>query len=300
MTARKRTRNVAKKTPAPKAFDASLLAQKEIKREYLKIAELNVDPSYQRRLYETRIANITSKFDPDLIQTIVVSKREDGTYWLLDGQHRVESLRRLGKSVVLADVREGLSHEREAILFWQLNSGSSRPTSYEQFQARLTGKEPIAVAVSNTVEKYGYHVGRVAEEGGIQATSALETVYNMGKLAKTMSILSTAWPMDRMARESSMILGLGSFLLTYDSDDRYDDGRMLVAMDAVSPSAIMRRAKEVELETGRSFQRGQTVVVAFRDAYNGRMVRGSRPKKQLEGRPIVRWTKDRRASQVGG
>jgi hypothetical protein len=294
------TRTRSKKPAAPQAFSPALLDQKEIKREYLKIADLNVDPSYQRRLYETRIANITGRFDPDLIQTIVVSRREDGTLWLLDGQHRVEALRRLGKSVVLADVREGLSHEREAILFWRLNSGSSRPTSFEQFQARLTGLEPIAVGISKVVEKHGYHVGRVAEPGGIQATSALETVYNMGRLDKVLSILSTAWPMDRMARESAVIMGLGSFLLTFDGDAHYDDGRLLVAMDAVSPSAIMRRAKEVELETGRSFQRGQTVTVAFRDAYNGKMVRGSRPKKQLKGRPIVRWTRDRRASRVGG
>jgi hypothetical protein len=297
MTQQRRRRSLP---PTPSAFDSALLGQKEIKREYLKIEDLNIDPSYQRRLYEDRLARITTKFDPDLIQTIVVSKREDGTYWILDGQHRVESLRRLGKSVVLADVREGLTHQREAILFWLLNSGTSKPTSYEQFVARLAGEEPAAVAITKITEKNGYHVGRVAEDGGIQAVSALETVYNMGRLDKTLSILSTVWPMDRTARESNIILGMGQFLLTYDGLNSFDDGRVLTALDQITPSAILRRAKEVELETGRSFQRGQTVVVAFRDAYNGKMIRGQKPKRQLFGVPIVRWTKKRTTSSKHG
>jgi len=294
MTSRTRS-----KTPAPTGFSRAVLDQKEIKREYLKIADLSVDPSYQRRLYEDRLAKITQKFDPDLIQTVVVSKRDDGSYWILDGQHRVESLRRLGKSVVLADVREGLSHEREAILFWQLNSGSSRPTAYEQFNARLTGNEYTAVSIARIVEKYGYHVGRVAENNGIQAVAALETVYNMGRLDKAMSILSTVWPLDRGARESSIIRGLGSFLLTYDTHEAWDDGQLIVALDGITPSTILRRAKEIELETGRSFQRGQTVTIAFRDAYNGKMVRGRKPKKQLQGSVIIRWTTSRRTAHGG-
>jgi hypothetical protein len=283
-----------------KGYDPRLLDQKEINRDYVRLDELNVDPSYQRRLYESRLAKLTSKFEPDLIQTIVVSRRSDGTLWVLDGQHRCEALRRLGKSVVLADIREGLSHEREAILFWQLNSGSSQPTAMEQFLARITGQEPIATAIVNIIERHGYHVGRFSEDRGIQAVGALETVYNMGRLDKTMAIISTVWPMDKTSREASIIQGLGQFLLTYDSDPHYDDGRTLETLDKVTPSALLRRAKEIELETGRSFQRAATVTVAFRDCYNGLLVRGARPKHKLEGAPIVRWTKTRRIRPTGG
>jgi len=283
-----------------KAFAPRLLDQKEIVRDYVRLADLNVDPSYQRKLYESRLSKITTNFDPDLIQTIVVSKRADGTLWVLDGQHRCEVLRRLGKSVVLADIREGLTHEREAILFWMLNSGSSQPTSWEQFMARITGNEPIATAIVSIVERHGYHIGRITEDRGIQAVGAVETVYNMGKLDKTMAIISTVWPMDKGAREASIIQGLGQFLLTYDGDPIYDDGRTLEALDKVTPSALLRRAKETELETGRSFQRAATVTIAFRDCYNGLMTRGARPKHKLEGAPIIRWTKTRRVRPTGG
>jgi len=286
--------------PNPKAFDPKLLDQKEIKREYVRLDELNVDPSYQRKLYEGRLSNIFTNFDPDLIQTIVISKRADGTLWVLDGQHRCEVLRRMGKSVVLADIREGLTHEREAILFWMLNSGTSKPTSWEQFMARMTGNEPVAMAIVAIVERHGYHVGRITEDRGLQAVSALETVFNMGRLDTVMAIISTVWPMDKTAREANIIQGLGQFLLTYDGDPVFDEGRVLETLDKVSPSALLRRAKEIELETGRSFQRAATVTIAFRDCYNGLMTRGARPKHKLEGAPIIRWTKTRRVRPTGG
>lgn len=285
-----------------KAFDPKILDQKEILRQYVRLDDLNVDPSYQRHLYESRLGVMTSSFDPDRLLTIVVSRRADGSLWIIDGQHRCEALRRMGKSIVLADVREGLTHEREAILFWQLNSGASRPTAWEQFQARVTGKEPNALAIVAIVERHGFHVGRVTEDRGIQAVGALESVFNMGRLDKVMAIISTAWPMDRTAREASIIHGLGNFLLSYDNQEHYDDGRILEVLDKISPSQILRRAKEIELETGRSFQRGSTVTVAFREAYNGQLTRGARPKHKLEGMPITNWGKGktRRVRPKGG
>jgi len=284
----------------PKEWDNRLLADAGMHLEYLNIDDIQVDPSYQRALREYRIAHMIEHFDPAELTAIVVHKRTDGTIWVLDGQHRVELLRRLGKSVILADVREGYSIELEAHYFWRMNAGRKDPNSWEKFHARLRSKEPTATRILEIVEKAGFHLELHSREAGdISAVSALETIFNMGKLEKSLNVIATVWPNDKVSTESAVILGMGSFLLSYDGHENYDDGQLLTALEKIAPSAILRRAREIQIETGRSGQRGSTVVLAIRDAYNGAMSRGSKPKRQLYGAPIVGWTSNRMTLRRG-
>lgn len=268
----------------PKAWDPRLLDDRGLHFEPVVIDKVQVDPAYQRPLREAKISRMLAEFDSAELTAIVVSRRPDGSLWALDGQHRLELLRRLGKKVVLADIREGLSLEQEARLFYRLNEGQTQVGAWDKFRARITAKEPRALRIQAIVEKHGYHLTHASKEhNGIQAVSALESVFNWGRLDKTLSVLSTVWPNDAAAREATVLLGTGLFLLTFDAHEGYDEGRILVALDKVPPSEVLRKARDYAVDTGRTGYQGQLVAVVLRDAYNGRLSRGSKPRKQLTG-----------------
>lgn len=69
----------------------------------LYITSLKTDMSYQSPVKESQVKKIVKNFDPQKLHTIVVNKRNDGQFFVIDGQHRVEALKELGidrKSVV--------------------------------------------------------------------------------------------------------------------------------------------------------------------------------------------------------
>ena len=288
------------KSDPVKEWHPALLDDRGLKFETVRIADINVDPAYQRPLRETKINMMWRTFDPAELTAIVVSRRDDGGLWVLDGQHRIELLTRLGKTVVLADVREGLTREQEAHLFYRLNEGQTKVGSWDKFRARMAAKEPVAMRIAEIIGKHGFHVGRSDEDHAIQAVSALEDIYSIGRLDKTLAIISTVWPNDKTAREAVILQGMGAFLQTFDGQMGWDDGRILEVLDKIGPSAIQRRAREIQLETGRSYQRGATIAIAFRDAYNGLMTRGSKPKVQLYGMPLINWSGVRARTQHRG
>lgn len=296
MPSRRRTKASPQVTVKTTEWDPRLLQDEGITIEYVNIEDIQIDPTYQRALREAKIAKMIKDYDPRLMTAVVVSRREDGTLWAVDGQHRIEMLKRLGKSIVLADVRTGLSLKEEAYHFWHLNADTTSVGTWETFRARITAEDPDALRIEKIVNQNGYYLGRV-QDGGINAVSALERLFNMGKLDKSLQILATVWPMDKTAREAAIIEGLGTFLLTWDVEPEWDDGRILEALDKISPSTILRDSQQKSAEKGRSPK--ANIPYSYMDAYNGRFVRGSKPSKKLKPKKIVRYSSGQQALYRG-
>ncbi|MBO0378087.1 ParB/Srx family N-terminal domain-containing protein [Staphylococcus warneri] len=69
----------------------------------LYITDLNTDMSYQSPVKEAQVKKIVKHFDPQKLHTIVVNKRENGQFYIIDGQHRVQALKELGICVRCSD-----------------------------------------------------------------------------------------------------------------------------------------------------------------------------------------------------
>ena len=96
----------------------------------MKLRNLNVmglmtDMSYQSPVKENQVKRILKNFDKDSLDAITVNLRPNGFYYIIDGQHRVEVLKRLNISTVPAKIHVGLSLEEEAKLYRNINT---RPT----------------------------------------------------------------------------------------------------------------------------------------------------------------------------
>jgi hypothetical protein len=83
---------------------------------------LFADPTYQRDLDTRRAVEMAGTFDRRLLGVLDVSRRDDGRYAILDGQHRHATVVAVTPLAhVVCNVYEGLTVEDEARLFHELN-----------------------------------------------------------------------------------------------------------------------------------------------------------------------------------
>ena len=105
---------------------------------------LRADPSYQRTIDHARVDKIVKNFNPNLFNEPKVSKREDGFYYIFDGDHSVAAhMMKFGKDApIKCKVFYGLTREQEMQLFVQQNGISKIPTRIEKLRALNNYNDP--------------------------------------------------------------------------------------------------------------------------------------------------------------
>jgi hypothetical protein len=284
---------VAMNTSPKRQFDRKVMSEETKDLRWLPIEEVGIHYNtltidghrgYQRGLNPRKIADMVDRFDPREITAIVVSQRSDGTYWVLDGQHRLETLKLMGKSVILADVRHNMSIPQEAVLFYRLNAGTTRVGAWDQFQARIVGGDPVAVAIDKMITEHGYRLDRSGNTvKGIAAVASLEKVFRRGYLEEVLGIISTVWRTDKHAVDGPVVEGLGVFIHSYKDQPAYDRERLLDVLAITPPAEIYQRQRQLIVEMGRgSGQPAVLIAMAIRDVFNGKR----RTSRKLTGPPI--------------
>ncbi len=262
---------------------------------YVNIADLRV-PGFeggQRVLKEPMVEKIVANFEEARLLTIVIWRRDDGTLWIIDGQHRVEALRRLGHSVVFADIRSGITEEQAAYLFWHLNDDPVRVGEFDKFLARIKSGDPVAISIQNVVVERGFHLDRHGRAiHGIAAVRAVETVHERGGsalIADVLTAISQTWRVDPKALTAPILTGVGTFLDTWQDAAGYDTGlrggpldpvRLLDTMAAAPATEIEQRQRAYAAEYGHTGHSESRIAIVLRDLYNnGRRIR------RLKGAP---------------
>lgn len=287
----KLNKQVAKATPPRREYDRRLLDEEAKDIRHLPIDEIGIhyntlaidgQKGYQRTLNTRKIEKMVDEFDPAELTAIVVSERKDGSFWVIDGQHRLEALRILGKRVILADVRHGLDLPGEARLFYRLNAGTTKVETWSEFQARLRF-DPTAQAIERVVQSYGYHFDRSGNSmRSVSAVAAVERVYKRGQLEDVLDITSRVWRSDPHATDGPVLEGLAIFLHSYEEQPAFDLDRLLDVLSVISATEVLQRQRRLVIEMGRGGTRPPALVaMALRDVYNGR-----RSSRKLSGPPV--------------
>lgn len=223
--------------------------------EYLKVDDLTRDPEINvRPIDEKRAKAYANDFDIDALGIIEISRRKDGKNIIIDGQHRCEALRFMGWNgeKIPCKVFTGLTKEQEARRFIQLNTQVA-VRAIDKFLARLTMKERIALAISEIVRHNGFIIDRQSRDCVIVAVSALEDVYtgknqkirgnNPKALHGTLHSIVNAWGRTRRAADSTVIAGIGAFLLRYGDEVKLD--RLIEKLRGVvgGPDGLINRGR---------------------------------------------------------
>lgn len=193
------------------------------------------DLRVQRSIDSKMVNEIIADFDRDALGIPVVNHRKDGSYHVVDGQHRVEALKAMNMldEEIECLIYEQLTLAEEAALFRRLNH-AKQVQPIDRFRIRVVEGDPVACQINDLLNAYGWKVtgGRRAS-GGFSAVSAVERIYrgpkgneqNLGLLRDTVDIIVKSWGMDQSGAKAEVLRGIAAVLKEY--GDKVDKPKLI-------------------------------------------------------------------------
>lgn len=187
---------------------------------WLDLGLLTVDRTYQREIGDkgaTHINRIVAAFNWNCYQPVVVSERDDGTYAVIDGQHRLEAARRHPLIDSLpCYIIEAPDVAAQACIFVSLNTNRLSLTSQHRFWAAHAAGEASAVALVRICGQAGVRVLRSPPSGTAPPLSLLAPMvgqalirkYGEKPLREAVTLLAKAHPTTPMAFRAHFLVGL--------------------------------------------------------------------------------------------
>lgn len=127
--------------------------------------ELHIDESYQRSL-QNHVKIIARDWNPTKCDPLKINFRENGFFYVWDGQHRLEAARLRGIKYLLCDIIVGLTQAQEAELFGCQGRGIKKPDPYDIFKANVCANEKIDTAIRDMCDLYELNVNRNSKVPG--------------------------------------------------------------------------------------------------------------------------------------
>ncbi len=152
--------------------------------QWLKIADLVVDDSYQRELKReswTVIRKIASNFKWSRFSPVFVAPIEGGRYAIIDGQHRTHAAAMCGFDTVPCQVVQ-MSKAEQAQAFAAVNGMATKVTVWNLYRASLAAGEAWATAMQAVAAEAGCKVAvynataKAKEAGTIYAIDGLRRI----------------------------------------------------------------------------------------------------------------------------
>lgn len=210
------------------------------------VDELNTDKEYQRDLDVARAEKYAREWDPYLLNELTVAEREDGTYWVIDGAHRLYAAKKHGVINLRCFVVRSLTREQEADLFVRLNKNRRPVNAWDSFRAALAAKDKDAIRIKAVVEECGFSISRSGGPRSIKAVSSLQKVYRLGGaplLRDSLELIAQVWEGDKDASDSIAVVGVSAFLHQYGTHAAFNRERLVEVLSKVPVARVMREVK---------------------------------------------------------
>lgn len=251
---------------------------------FMPVDALSVDHNYQRPTNQLRIRQMTP-FAPSLVGRLTVSQRTDGTFWVVDGQHRLEAAKRNGVSSVPCTVYKGWTMKDEAWIYSFRNRTQIKPSQYDIHKASVLFGDPIALDLEKIVAEIGGAIGSrnspaVGTRDHIACVDSLRRIYGMKNehgrypierypkqngrehLRKTLHVINAAWgdiADTAMVRpfHGGLVRGMAVFLWHASDDPNFEEGKLIEALrrPKATPFDIMNAANHTAVGIPRALAR---------------------------------------------
>lgn len=198
---------------------------------------------YQGHVHKNIVDKIVKGWDDSAAGAIILNWREDDTYAVLDGQHRVLAARKVGKTELNALVFVGKTREEEARLFVQLNT-KHNVSSIDRFRANLKAGEVREKTIRAALREVGLDIQMTNKKSpdSIAAAAALTRLYDnfgIAMLKTTLGVLTSAfkaYPDRAKGYSQSALIGTAQFLYRY---PEADVPRLIEKLKAKSPTTLV-------------------------------------------------------------
>lgn len=221
--------------------------------EWVPVAKVRVSPIAQREFKEAHCNKLVANFDPDRLGFPEVSSR-DGWFYIMDGQHRIEAVRRaLGDDqLIQCLVYQGLSESQEAEFFLVSNDTLS-VNQFAKFRVGITAGRTAENEIDRVVRAQGLAVSRDKIQGGISAVGTLRRVYNRSGsevLGRALRIIRDAYGTPGLS--TTVIDGIGLLCARYNGSLKDDVAVLKLGKAYGGVNALIKMANDVHLKTGHT------------------------------------------------
>lgn len=129
------------------------------------LEDLHIDESYQRSI-QGHAKILAQEWDSKKCDPLKINFRDNGFFYVWDGQHRIFAMKIKGIDFALCVVTVGLTQEQEAELFGCQGNGIKKPDPYDIFKANVCSGEEVDTAIKNMCDKYDLLVNRNNKRAG--------------------------------------------------------------------------------------------------------------------------------------
>jgi Family of unknown function (DUF6551) len=244
----------------------------ELKR--IQIATLMVDyappygTGYARPLSEGRLRHLRREWDSMACSPLIISRRHDGSLWVIDGNHRRYVAYEKGITQLPAMVFSDMERSREADLYTKLGTVLGQ-TPWTRFQSKLVAGDESTMDIVRIVESHDLTLNWIGyQDSRIQAVARVEWIYARGGpqgLDWTLGFLVSAFSGERESLGEMQLEGVFSFYLRYESKVTREEVARIVG--AAGINAWHDRAASIwgRIDVGR---RSNTYGMAIADMVN--------------------------------
>lgn len=238
--------------------------------EELTLSEVKVDRSYQRGIVEGQVKKILKNFREYSLGSLIAAEREDGSYWVVDGQQRSEALRRKGYTTYHFMVFKSNGPQHEAEVFGDVNSKRKSLLKTEQFAADLTAGESESTNIAQVVIDCGFEFGKSAKGWPkLDCVQSLRKIWRKGGeelLTKTLETLKSAWNENKDACKEFLVFGVADFMHRY--AELYDHSRFVKILQELDPTVLPSLIKANNMKKLFGGGRHLALGVVFWERYN--------------------------------
>ena len=254
----------------PSPNDIKKRVERDARLRWIPLGKMRVSALAQRELNESRVEHIAAAMDLEQIGTPTVNER-DGHFYIIDGQHRVEALRRwLGDDCEGQQIQcwsyVGLTEEEEAEKFLKLND-TLTVNAMAKFKVGVQAGRYTETDIDRIVRAQGLCVTQDKIEGGVRAVGTLRRVYERegaAVLARSLGIIRDAY--GTAGFEAPVIDGMGYLCGRYNGELDVPNAVTRLASAHGGVNGLLNNAKILRRQTGNS--RGQCVAAAAVDLIN--------------------------------
>jgi Family of unknown function (DUF6551) len=235
---------------------------------WVAIADMKVSPVAQREFRPQHTEALAADFDLEAIGFPVVSHR-GGSYYILDGQHRIAALKLIGygDQKVQCECYEGLTEEDEARLFLRRSKVKAIPL-IEKYKIGLTARLDRECDMDRTLKTNGFTVSQNHGDHTISCVGSLYKIYDRagaGTMAWSVRVAYNAFGEDGL--EGRLLEGLALIRQRYNGQLPEEQAVTNRLASRSGPLGIYQKANTLKRQTGNT--QTQCIAGAIVEMLNG-------------------------------
>ncbi len=213
------------------------------------VSMINVDHDYQRPLNPVRLRKLKNAFNQGASKAISVSRRDDGSLWVYDGQNTLELFKEMGIMRIPCVIVSGDSIQ-EAKWFLLMNGEGSVKANPEQKQkAAFFAGDDLAVKAKHLLDLYEIEIAKGGT--GAHKTRSIDYIKvclksDEPRLIRAMDMIDELWRDENEAWSRAIMRGMYEIA----GLDNSDKVQQALAKRKITPRRVMDVARGMQETTG--------------------------------------------------